>query len=89
MFKAFNQTGWTVVADPVLGGRRAVMFACGDDAERKAAVLRLVEDIGFEAVDAGELRITRLLEPYAMLWIHLARAQGFGREFALELARRL
>ena len=88
VFKAFNQTGWNIMADPMLGGRRAVMFACGDDAERKPVVLRLVEEIGFEAVDAGGLRVARLLEPYAMLWIHLAHGQGVGRDFAFSLVRR-
>jgi hypothetical protein len=29
----------------------------------------LVAKLGFEPVDAGPLRIARLLEPYGMLWI--------------------
>jgi len=93
VFKAFNQTGAENMADPagyaaVAGGIRPVMFACGDDAVRKPDVLRLVEDAGFEAVDAGGLESARLLEPYGMLWIRLAHAQGLGRSFAFALLRR-
>jgi 8-hydroxy-5-deazaflavin:NADPH oxidoreductase len=75
------------MANPVFDGKRAVMFVCGDDSEQKSIVLKLVTELGFEAIDAGNLVIARLLEPYAMLWIHLACAQGMGREFAFGLLR--
>lgn len=88
VFKAFNQTGWENMADPVYDGWRTVMFTCGDDEAAKPAVLRLVEDVGFEAVDAGPLLVARLLEPLAMLWIHLAHGQSLGREFGFALLRR-
>ena len=48
----------------------------------------LASDIGFEAIDAGGLVIARPVEPYALLWIHLALAQGLGRDFAFGLLRR-
>jgi hypothetical protein len=48
------------------------MFVAGDDDAQKPAVLGLVGDLGFEAVDAGPLRVARLLEPYGMLWIDQA-----------------
>ena len=51
-------------------------------------MLKLATDIGFEAIDAGRLVSARLLEPYGMLWIHLANAQGLGRDFAFGLLRR-
>ena len=67
------------MTDPALDGRRAaIVFACGDGVRRKAVVLRLIEEIGFEAVDAGGLRIACLPAPYAMLWIHLARGPRAG-----------
>jgi predicted dinucleotide-binding enzyme len=87
VFKAFNQTGFNIMANPVVGAQRAVMFVCGDDDEHRTTVLKLVTDIGFEAIDAGTLVIARLLEPYAMLWIHLAHASGLGRDFAFGLLR--
>ena len=50
--------------------------------------MKLATDIGFEAIDAGGLVVARLLEPYAMLWIHLALTRGLGGGFAFGLMRR-
>ena len=88
VFKAFNQVGFNIMAKPSFDGQRAVMFICGDDAAHKPTVLKLASDIGFEAIDAGGLVVARLLEPYAMLWIHLALARSLGRDFAFGLLRR-
>lgn len=88
VYKAFNQTGWENMANPLVDGRPSVMFVCGDDEEHKKIVLQLTSDVGFEAVDAGPLSSARLLEPYAMIWIKLALAYGQGRNFAFGLLRR-
>jgi predicted dinucleotide-binding enzyme len=88
VFKAFHQTGFNIMGNPVFDGRRAVLFVCGDDDASKPIVLKLATEIGFEAIDAGRLVVARLLEPYAMLWIHLANAQGLGRDFAFGMLRR-
>ncbi|UQX10408.1 hypothetical protein [Candidatus Mycobacterium methanotrophicum] len=47
----------------------------------------LVSELGFETVDAGDLTLAPLLEPYALLWIHLALRGGFGTNFAFGLSR--
>lgn len=86
--KAFNTTGAEIMAEPVLGGRRAAMFLCGDDAAARDAVARLAADLGFEPVHAGPLRNARLLEPLARLWITLAMPLGMGRGIAFALLRR-
>jgi predicted dinucleotide-binding enzyme len=86
--KAFNSVGANIMANPVFGPDRPVMFYCGDDAGAKLAVKPLIEELGFEAVDAGPLRQARTLEPFALLWISLAYAQGLGREIAFKLLRR-
>jgi predicted dinucleotide-binding enzyme len=88
VFKAFNTTGFNIMADPVIDGTRTVMFVCGDDEAAKPAVLRLASDVGFDAVDAGKLVQARLLEPWAMLWISLAFSGNVGRDFAFALLRR-
>jgi predicted dinucleotide-binding enzyme len=88
VFKAFNTTGYNIMADPVIDGTRTVMFVCGDDEAAKPAVLRLASDIGFDAIDAGKLVQARLLEPWAMLWISLTFAGNVGREFGFALLRR-
>jgi predicted dinucleotide-binding enzyme len=86
--KAFNSTGWNNMVAPRIGDATTFMPVCGDDAAAKADVMALAMDIGFETIDAGELKVARLLEPYAVLWIHLAYRCGLGREYAFTLARR-
>jgi hypothetical protein len=88
VFKCFNQTGAENMADQTGYPHRLVMFVAGDHPAKKADVLSLARDAGFDAVDAGPLAIARLLEPYAMLWIHLAFKMGAGRQFGLAMLRR-
>jgi 8-hydroxy-5-deazaflavin:NADPH oxidoreductase len=86
--KAFNTTGAENMANAGAFAVKPMMPVAGDDAAAKAAVCKLAEELGFEAIDAGPLAMSRHLEPMAMLWIKLAYAQGFGRDFAFALARR-
>jgi predicted dinucleotide-binding enzyme len=86
--KAFNTTGANIMANPMIRGIRTVMFVCGDDPHAKQTTLDLATSIGFDAVDVGPLRLARLLEPWALLWIHLAYQAGFGREFGFALLKR-
>ena len=67
----------------LIGGARAGVFVCGDDAEARKVISELVEDIGAEAVDAGPLSIARYAEPAAMLLVQLAYANGFGMRVGL------
>jgi hypothetical protein len=53
VIKAFNNTGWQNMANPLYGPERVTMFLCGDDAEAKRVVIRLAEDLGFEACDSA------------------------------------
>ncbi len=87
VFKCFNQTGAENMADAARYAVRPVMFVAGDDAARKPAVLQLARDAGFESIDAGPLSAARMLEPLAMLWVHLAFRCGMGRDFAFALVR--
>ena len=88
VIKAFNTTGYNIMADPVIDGHRAVMYFCGNDAEAKFKVQSLIQDVGFEPVDAGPLSSARLLEPFALLWISSAYRFGLGRDFAFGLLRK-
>jgi 8-hydroxy-5-deazaflavin:NADPH oxidoreductase len=88
IYKAMNQVGFEVMADPAFASGKPVMFVVGNDAAGKQVVLDLVSALGFEAIDAGELAIARLLEPLAMLWIHLMARRNMGRRFAFGLLRR-
>jgi len=87
VFKTLNQTGAENMAQPAKFNPRAMMYVAGDDAAGKAVVMALVDDLGFEALDAGPLAIARLLEPLAMLWIDQALVRGAGRDFAFARVR--
>ena len=88
VFKTFNQTGFENMADARRYAAPPVMFVAGDNAAAKPAVMTLVTDAGFEAVDAGGLHAARLLEPFGMLWIELARKRGLGSDFVFTVQRK-
>jgi 8-hydroxy-5-deazaflavin:NADPH oxidoreductase len=89
VFKTLNQTGFdNMMQAGSFAPVRAAMFVAGDDAAQKPVVMGLVSDLGFEAIDAGPLRIARLLEPMAMLWIHMALNHGMPVTQAFAVARR-
>ncbi len=86
--KAFNTTGWQNMADPLYDGRPLTMFLCGDDLEAKRVVGGLARELGFEALDVGDLRSSWALEGLARVWINLAHQTGLGRNFGFHLLRR-
>lgn len=87
--KAFNTIGAPNFGNPKFGAESASMFICGNDHDAKNVVAQLAEVLGFDAVDAGPLSASRMLEPLAMLWIHLAFKQGLGPTgHAFKLLRR-
>jgi len=86
--KAFNTVGYNIMANPVFRSELPVMFYCGDNDAAKQEVKPLIEELGFEAIDAGPLAQARVLEPFALLWISLAYTQGLGREIGFKLLRR-
>jgi hypothetical protein len=76
------------MADSTFAAGKPVIFVAGDEPAGKKVVLDLVAALGFDAVDAGGLAIARLIEPYAVLWIHLMARRNMGRTFAFSLLRR-
>jgi 8-hydroxy-5-deazaflavin:NADPH oxidoreductase len=84
--KAMNQIGFPMMDAPQLPVT-PVMFVCGDDDAAKDVTAGLVRSLGFETVDVGDLTLSRLLEPYALLWIHLAMRQGFGTNWGFGMLR--
>ncbi len=82
--KCFNQTGFANMAEPV----GSMMFVCGEDAEANEVVRKLAADIGFDSITIGGLAKARLLEPLAMLWIHLSATTDLKRDFAFKIDRR-
>lgn len=88
IYKAMHQVGFEVTANATFAAGKPVSFVTGDGATGKKVVLELVSALGFEAIDAGELSVARLLEPDAMLWIHLMARRNMDRGFAFGLLRR-
>jgi predicted dinucleotide-binding enzyme len=86
--KAFNTTGANNMADARYSGGKLLMLVAGDDNAAKQTTMSLATDLGFEAVDAGPLAMSRYLEPMAMVWIRLALVQQHGRNFGFALLRR-
>jgi len=86
--KAFNNTGYQIMADPRFGSEAVTMFYCGDDDEAKAIARKLIIDLGFDPCDAGPLIVARYLEPMAMVWIMLAHVQGMGPNIGFKLMKR-
>lgn len=87
VFKSFNAQGAENLAAPVYGDTPASNFFCGDDPAGKEVVRALVEEVGFDAIDAGPLTSARLLEPLMVLWIKAAASLG-SRDIAFRVLRR-
>jgi hypothetical protein len=80
--KTLNQVGAEMMADNRKLPHRPVMFMAGNDAAAKTAVAAVLSDLGFEALDAGDITKSRILEPFGMVWINQALIQGKGRTWA-------
>ena len=67
--KAFNSVGSTLMVNPVFpGGARPTMFYCGNDADAKAVVARIIDQFGWEGADMGTAKAARAIEPLCQLW---------------------
>ncbi len=89
VFKTLNQTGFANMRHAhEFAPLPAAMYVAGDDEARKPMVMSLVSELGFRAIDAGPLRVARLLAPMAMLWIHMALNRGEPMSDAFALTRR-
>jgi hypothetical protein len=80
--KTLNQVGAEIMAKNDHLPHRPVMFMAGDDDAAKAQVSVLLADLGFAALDAGDISKSRLLEPFGMVWINQALFRGMGRTWA-------
>jgi len=67
--------------------KRPHVVYCGDHAKSKRVAARLIRDVGFDAVDAGPLRIARYTEPFALLIAQLAYEGKGGPELAYRFER--
>lgn len=86
--KSLNQTGAEVMADTSGFAHKPVMFVASDHGDAKKTAAALIEDLGFEVLDAGNLKVSRILEPFAMVWINQALKRGKGRDWTFAAVER-
>ena len=85
--KAFNTVFAPLMDSGSVHDERITTFVAGDDEKAKADVLKLASDIGFDAVDAGPLANSRLIEPLASLVIQLGYGLKMGTQIGIKLVR--
>ncbi len=86
--KAFNTVFAQNMRTGRLLGQRLSVFIAGDDAGSKETVRKLVEDIGFDCIDAGPLRSARYLEPLGVLNITLGYGLKMGTDIGFALVKK-
>jgi 8-hydroxy-5-deazaflavin:NADPH oxidoreductase len=87
---AFNTVPSEVLFDVFERRRKAArpsLVYCGDDSGSKKIAAELIGDTGFEALDAGPLRIARYTEPFALLVAQLAYEGKGGPRLAYRFQR--
>jgi len=67
--------------------RRPSLMYCGDAQNAKEIAATLIQDVGFEPVDSGPLRVARYLEPFALAMAQLAYEDDEGPEIAYRIER--
>ena len=60
---------------------------CGDDARSKKVAAQLIQDTGFDPIDAGPLHVARYTEPFTLLIARLAYEGDGGPELAYRFER--
>jgi len=89
--KAFTIYGYENFEDPAYpgyGDLRPAMLIAGDDADAKARVAGLCEELGWKPVDTGPLANSLHLEHLTLLWIKMGRVQGKGPGFVWAMLER-
>jgi predicted dinucleotide-binding enzyme len=84
--KAFNTVFAQHMSRGSVVGQQLSVFAAGDDAAARKAVLDLGKAIGFDAIDAGPLKNARHLESLGYFNIQLGYVLGYGPDIGFKLA---
>ena len=88
---AFNTVPSEVLFDVYERRRRKAnrpsLVYCGDDKGAKKLAAGLIDDVGFDPVDAGALEVARYMEPFGLLMAELAYEGAGGPELAYRIVR--
>jgi hypothetical protein len=66
--KAFSIVGNAFMVNPDFGGIKPTMFICGNEANAKKEVGKILDQFGFEVEDMGSVEAARAIEPLCILW---------------------
>lgn len=66
--KAFSCVGSALMVKPRFPDGAPTMFICGDDADAKAFVTRLLTEFGWDTEDMGHAESARAIEPLCQLF---------------------
>jgi 8-hydroxy-5-deazaflavin:NADPH oxidoreductase len=82
--KAFNSIGVAVMTEPKFGDDTATHFIAGNSDEAKAEATRLIEGLGWEVMDVGDIQQSFYLEALASLWVNYAfKSNNWAQAFKL------
>jgi len=87
---AFNTVPSEVLFGVFEARRKATkpsLVYCGDDARSKKIAAELIQDVGFDPIDAGPLRVARYTEPFTLLIAQLAYEGDEGPELGYRFVR--
>ncbi|WP_427158019.1 NADPH-dependent F420 reductase [Aliinostoc sp. HNIBRCY26] len=73
---------------PGYGNLKPAMLIAGNDTTAKQVVSNLCQQLGWEAIDVGNLSMSLHLEHMTLLWIQMARVQGRGANFVWAMLKR-
>lgn len=85
--KAFNTVFAPNQSTGKIGNETLTLFVAGDNQKAKQTIMGLGKDIGFDVVDAGQLKTARYLEPMAMLLMGLAFKLKMGTAIGYKLIK--
>ena len=86
--KSFNQIGFNIMANPILEGKKTVLFVASDSTDASTIVEKLACELDFDVVHMPSLSYASHLEAFAMIWITMSYKLGYGREFAFSMNHR-
>lgn len=88
VYRAFNNYGWEIFANPMFDDSAADLFYCGTDGAARAVVDGLIADVGLRPIYLGGLDKVGLVDDILWLWFALAREQNMGRRLAFKVLTR-